>query len=115
MFTIKIKYNLDYKKTLISKSFKKINDYDKVVYMDCSYNRLTSLPKLPNSLQTLWCQNNQLTSLPKLPNSFQTLWCQHNQLTSFPEFPNSLQKLFCWDNQLITKLKYKYSQKIINM
>ena len=32
-----------------------IIDYDKVVYIDCHYNKLTSLPELPNSLQQLYC------------------------------------------------------------
>jgi hypothetical protein len=34
----------------------------------CGYNKLTSLPTLPDSLTTLVCYDNQLTSLPNLPD-----------------------------------------------
>ena len=32
--------------------------------LDCSINKLTSLQKLPNTLQTLDCDHNKLTELP---------------------------------------------------
>ena len=66
----------------------------------CSYNQLTSLPTLPNSLQQLYCDNNQLTFLPILPNSLQGLFCSSNQLTSLSTLPNSLQQLWCHTNRL---------------
>lgn len=89
--------------------------------LDCEDNQLTSLPSLPNSLQSLICYNNQLSSLPVLPDSLQTLFCYNNQLsnlpnlpnllvqlacgnnllTSLPALPNSLQELWCEDNQLM--------------
>ncbi|MEP7265722.1 MAG: hypothetical protein ABI772_14550, partial [Bacteroidota bacterium] len=41
--------------------------FDHLVYLSCSNNQLTSLPRLPLSLQTLFCSSNQLTTLPALP------------------------------------------------
>ena len=57
---IEIKYqndNIEYKFNL----FENINDYDKVIYINCSYNyhQLTLLPELPNSLKYLYCINNK--------------------------------------------------------
>ena len=49
-----------------------------IIGLDCSDQRLTSLPELPQC-QKLWCKNNQLTSLPELPQC-QYLSCQNNQL-----------------------------------
>jgi Leucine-rich repeat (LRR) protein len=106
--SISITYNIDDENTIKLKSFDTIIDYDKVVYLDCGYNKLTSLPKLPNLLQELYCECNQLSELPELPNSLHTLWCSSNQLTSLPELPNSLHTLWCYYNKLILKQKYKY-------
>ncbi len=130
--SITIKYKNDNEEYKFN-SFEEINNYDKVVYINYSHNNLTSLPKLPNSLQILWCYDNQLTSLPELPNSLQQLICgynqltllpklpnsleilncSYNQLTSLPELPNSLIELYCYENQFIQKQKYKYLSIII--
>jgi Leucine-rich repeat (LRR) protein len=96
-------------------SFKEIKNYDKVDYIYCGFNQLTSLPELPNSLQYLYCYNNQLIELPPLPNSIQSLNCLNNQLTSLPELPDSLQTLSCYNNKFIEKIKHKYLIKIINL
>jgi hypothetical protein len=74
-------------------SFDHINNYDKVVYINCSNNNLTLIPELPNSVQYICCERNKLNSLPELPNSLQRLWCN--------------------DNKFIKKQKYKYLIKII--
>ena len=91
--TISIKYNLDEQVSIKFDSFNKIIDYNKVVYIYCWGNILTSLPQLPESLQILCCKNNQLSSLPELPNSLKELYCWRNNLNSLPELPNSLQNI----------------------
>ncbi|HTB06000.1 MAG TPA: T9SS type A sorting domain-containing protein [Bacteroidia bacterium] len=63
-------------------------------------NRLTSLPALPNTLDTLICGNTRLTVLNKLPSSLKVLWCYINKLDSIPNLPNTLVALRCYDNQL---------------
>ncbi|MCR4437305.1 MAG: immunoglobulin domain-containing protein, partial [Eubacteriales bacterium] len=68
--------------------------------LDCSYNQLTSLPALPDSLISLYCYNNQLTGLPSLPGGLQTLNCNYNQLTQLPALPASLNTLRCASNRL---------------
>ena len=67
------------------------------VKLNCSYNKLTTLPDLP-SCQYLYCYNNQLTTLPDLPNC-QELDCGNNQLTTLPDLPNC-QELYCYNDQL---------------
>ena len=102
--TITIKYSIG--DGVEYKNFNKIRqlpNYDRIVYIDCCNNDLTSLPSnLPESLQLLNCYNNDLTSLPSnLPESLQKLYCRNNNLTSLPpSLPESLQTLYCSDNIL---------------
>jgi len=77
-----------------------IQYFDNLTILDCSYNQLTSLPTLPNSLMQLSCYSNQLTILPAMPNSLISLGCGANPLASLPTLPNSLMQLYCDDNQL---------------
>ncbi len=110
---IYVKYNLEEKELCKYYSFEEVKNYDQIIHIYCGYNQLTSLPKLPNSLEYLWCNYNQLTVLPELPNSLKKLLCYNNQLTSLPELPNSLKRLECNNNKLMKKRKYKYLIKII--
>jgi len=77
-----------------------LDNYNKIIGLDCSNNNLTNLPELPESLTHLYCYNNNLTSLPKLPKSLIKLWCFNNNSTSLPELPKSLTHLFCVNNNL---------------
>ena len=65
-------------------------------------NKLTSLLNLPASLTYLECEKNQLTSLPILPASLISFDCSSNQLTSLPTLPDSLYDIYCFSNQLTT-------------
>jgi len=71
-------------------------------YLDCSYNRLTSLSNLPDTLKELYCYNNSLTTLPNLPKTLEYLDCSYNRLTSLSNLPSTLKKLYCYNNQLTT-------------
>ncbi len=75
-------------------------DLSEIVFLDCSNNRLTSLPTLPQGLLYLYCGDNMLTSLPTLPIGLKVLECYHNQLVSLPMLPTSLVELNCNDNKL---------------
>jgi Leucine-rich repeat (LRR) protein len=70
-----IKYDLKQERIQYN-SFEEIENYDKLLYIDCSFNDLTVLPKLPHSLITFECWTNQLTELINLPNSLQKLVVQ---------------------------------------
>ena len=83
--------------------------FHKLKKLYCSYNQLTSLPELNDSLQELYCSNNQLTSLPELNHSLQSLYCSYNQLTSLPELNDSLQRLYCSKNQLTSLPELNHS------
>ena len=76
----------------------KIPNYHDIIWIDCSNNKLTVLPALPNSLIVLWCHNNQLRWLPTLPSNLTDLWCYSNNLRVLPNFPNKLTYLICYDN-----------------
>ena len=73
--------------------------FHKLKKLDCSNNKLTSLPELNNNLQVLDCSNNKLTSLPELNNELIYLNCSYNQLTNLPELNNKLIYLNCSNNQ----------------
>ena len=82
--------------------------------LDCSENKLTSLPDhLLESLEKLYCSRNKLTSLPNLPNSLKLLYCSNNRLTSLSNLPSSLIELYCSDNQLTLLPKLQNSLKIL--
>jgi len=68
--------------------------------LDCSYNRLTTLPNLPETLKDLNCYNNNLTSLPNLPGALKDLHCSNNKLTTLPKLPGTLKNLWCSENSL---------------
>jgi len=64
------------------------------------YNHLTSLPKLPDTLEVLFCNGNQLTSLENLPEGLLDLYCAQNLLTELPPLPPNLKSLSCRKNLL---------------
>ena len=80
-------------------------------YLDCSNNKLTSLPKLNSKLINLDCSNNQITSLPELNTKLLYINCQHNQLTSLPELNTELKYLNCHHNQLTSLPKLNKNLK----
>ncbi len=47
---------------------------------DCSDNKLTELPPLPDTLETLNCYSNNLTELPPLPDTIKHIYCYANNL-----------------------------------
>jgi Leucine-rich repeat (LRR) protein len=69
----------------------------------CSYNNITYLQELPNSLIFLVCDNNKLTHLQELPNSLTQLNCGNNQLTTLQKLPNNLKYLNC-NNTIIDEI-----------
>ncbi len=71
----------------------------KLIYLRCEINQLTSLPLL-TKLTFLSCPYNALVSLPRLHNLVK-LGCGNNQLTSLPHFPK-LTDLWCNKNQLFS-------------
>ncbi len=68
--------------------------------LDCSFNRLTSLPNNLTELKKLNCSLNKLTSLPNNLTKLEKLYCYNNELTSLPNNLTKLKKLYCSDNEL---------------
>jgi Leucine-rich repeat (LRR) protein len=93
--------------------FQQITNYDMVALINCSYNDIVELPKLPINIQELYCYNCNLILLSKLPKSLKILDCRYNQLTSLPELPNSLQILYCDNNKLISLPKLPKSLEFL--
>ena len=68
--------------------------------LDCSFSRLTVLPKLPPGLKILYCYTNQLSVLPKLPSNLKILDCSNNLLEVLPKLPCLLKNINCSKNLL---------------
>ena len=83
--------------------------FNKIIYLNCSYNKLTKIPKFPN-LEELRCFSNNLTILPEYPN-LQKLDCSDNLIKTLPEYPN-LKELNCSYNNLTSLQKYPNLQKL---
>ena len=99
MITIKFSDDIKHKYNSFNEILN-LDNYNKITYLDCDDNNLTSLPELPESLMDMNCSFNNLTSLPKLPKSLKWLSCHHNNLTSLPELSKSLEYLYCSFNKL---------------
>ena len=68
----------------------------KGTYLDVSRLRITSLPTLPHTLETLVCEHmTRLTSLPDLPPNLTKLICGYSSIQSLPKLPNYLKTLMC--------------------
>ncbi len=75
-------------------------------YLDCSNNKLTCLPNLPNSLIELSCCHNQLTCLTELPNSLEYLYCNNNKLTYLSKLPECLKYCNIINTNIINNIIY---------
>lgn len=71
-----------------------------IIIIDCSYNKLTSLPTLPPKLEKLSCNNNYLSSLPILPKTLEKLDGYSNNLTRLPELPVNISEIDVCFNKL---------------
>ena len=79
-----------------------LSRFTNLQYLHCSFNVLTSLPKLNETLLGLYCSNNKLTSLPKLNKCLKLIYCCDNELTILPEFNEHLEEVFCCYNYIIS-------------
>ena len=83
-----------------------INYFSKLTYLDCSYNNISSLSYLPNTITELHCNNNQITSLSSssysyIPSNIRKLYCQNNKLSAVNGFYNDyITYLDCSNNQI---------------
>jgi len=71
-----------------------------ITNLDCSDNRLQSLPQLPDSILILSCHSNYLKYLPELPKQLVILRCADNRLESLPKLPETIEWLACFCNPL---------------
>jgi serine/threonine protein kinase/TPR repeat protein len=68
--------------------------------LDCSHEKLVTLPSLPPGLRELACDGNQLSSLPVLPATLQILSSSDNRILGIDPPPASLTRMNRAGNQL---------------
>jgi Leucine-rich repeat (LRR) protein len=92
---------------------------DNVYEINCSNNKLTSLPDWKNlqNLQIINCSHNDLTSLPNWNlENLRIIICTYNKLVTLPDW-NNLQKLIgidCSYNNIIHLPSYNYTNLYYN-
>ncbi|MFY7964719.1 MAG: DUF7619 domain-containing protein [Chitinophagaceae bacterium] len=74
--------------------------FKSITFLDCRYNKIKYLKRLPQSLIDLFCSNNFLDSLPALPSSLRHIYAWNNKLVFLPKLPDSLENLTCTQNRL---------------
>ena len=77
-----------------------LSRFTKLRRLYCQANKLTSLPKLNESLAILNCSQNLLTSLPELNKNICSLLCHHNYIVQLPKLNEELMELNCSNNKL---------------
>jgi hypothetical protein len=84
-----------------------------LTYLDCSYNMIETLTKIPPNLEVLRCNNNSLFSIDKIPNTVEILNCSNNKLTELLITPfNNIKRLNCKYNKLTILPDLKKATKI---
>ena len=66
----------------------------------CNYSPLRSLPDLPPNLVYLDVGHTELRTLPKLPRFLRILIASHTPLTSLPDLPPFLETLYCYNTEI---------------
>ena len=77
--------------------------FNEILFVNCSHNQLTSLPKWP-LIKEVHCSNNRLEILPCW-SMVKEVFCDNNQLTSLPEWP-MIKVVYCDNNQLTSLPKW---------
>jgi Leucine-rich repeat (LRR) protein len=76
-----------------------INIPPTVKYLHCRSCNIGKLSKMPKVLEVLNCSGNKLRSLPQLYNTaLKSLFCNSNILRKIPALPKTVEWLYCYDN-----------------
>ena len=73
-------------------------NYNNLTDLNCSYNQLTELKNLPDSLLYLNCRQNKLKKII-LPPNLKTFECTYNQIEIL-DMPDSLEEVYCGSNKI---------------
>jgi hypothetical protein len=79
-------------------------------------NELTTIPELPESVETIDITANPITSLPKLTNNLNSLIADETLLQKIPRLPSAMAEITLHDAPLVEPFRrfYKEYSKIIN-
>ncbi len=83
-------------------------------YCDFTGNYVTTIPKLPQTLISIWINNNNISALPQLPPNLQSLNCSGNKLDSLPMLPKTITYLDVSSNRLSSLFNIPQRVKLLN-
>ena len=86
-----------------------LDNYNDIIYLNCNFNNLTSLPTLPSSLVELDCWKNNTIS-ENIDKYFKRDWKKYREFqhSIFKKFAN---KIGNWFLECKYNPKYKYCQR----
>ena len=111
--SIKCKFKFNYDKL---PKFKTLETFRKLKYFDCSFSSIRCIKKLMYNNKLIWlnCSYNKIINLNNLPNSLTKLNCSCNQIINLDNLPNSLIEINYSRNNIKNLHKlYYYSNSII--
>lgn len=72
---------------------KQLFENDVITEINYSFEKLTKLPYLPDTLEILNCSNNNLTKITNLPEPLESLDCSDNPNLSFLLLPDNIEDI----------------------
>lgn len=86
----------------------------KLEILNCSYNQITFIDKLPPTLIELYCNNNLIISITKLPSKLKLLMCNDNKIESIDnQLPDSIIEVYL-DSNNISYININYINGLID-
>ena len=80
---------------------------DTLILLNVSYNKLTTITDLPDSLKEITLSNNQIEKIQRFPNNTRIINVNYNFLTELPTIPEKTNELMCNHNKLVSMPEIK--------
>jgi len=80
---------------------------DTLILLNVSYNKLTTITDLPDSLKEIILSNNQIEKIQRFPNNTRIINVNYNLLRELPTIPEKTNELMCNHNKLISMPEIK--------
>lgn len=78
-----------------------LKEFDKLIKINCEYNKITDIINISDTVQYINCKNNNIIKFNCLPDNLETLICDDNKIIVLNNLPSGLIFLSCESNNLI--------------
>ncbi len=80
--------------------FPDLSRFTNLIKLDCNFNQIKKINKLPKKLEILCCAFNQIEQLNNLPKKLIKLDCSFNKIKELKNLPKKLKELYYTNNQI---------------